>query len=1327
MNKFLTLFLLIATAMLAQGKLTHSSSRSITLSFELPEISQRPLSIGSQDYVRVDYPDSRMRAEAGAPLIPYSVYRIALPPGATVKMQYDILSQRELSATSLLPAVIVSGTRGSAYLDRDETIYGSAAPYPGEIVTVSEPYIHRRMRMVDVTVYPVQFHPAEQRVRLIEALAIRLNYGGGTAGDNLSRLSKTERMHLKQRVLNFDQAHDWVMPLQRSLQKSSAVDYDFNSGDWFKIPVSAEGIYKITGSFLQSQSINISQINSTTLQMFNYGGKPLSTNVADPRPADLNEISIEVTDLNGNGSFDTNDAIYFYGNGPTGWRYDNVTQPPAFFLNPYSFQNYYLLTFNQNPGKRIVPEGSPQFSNATRITRFNDYYRFEEERENILASGLDWYWLKFSGTSAQQSVSLTLPQNIITENATLEARFKGGAGVHYYDNSTTYQYAFTVNLNGVPVIANETFTNKFSRNRIRPTTAFRGGSNEFTVQYAGNNEGCIAYLDYLEVSLERPFIAENNFLKFYYRLTDTPVEFNISSLPAGTNRVWDVSDFANVTAINPLENGSTVRFQQATNGETLGKQYYAFGEAAVRNVEQISRIENSPNLRDPQRRGKLLLIVPDEFYDAAAAWEDLKESRLPEGIETERVKLSEIYREFSSGVADPTAIRDFIKYAYENWSTLAPEYRPEYVQLLGDGSYDYRNIELTSYINRVPVFEITANDDINSRVTDNYFTAIDNFSNGMQNLDPQLAIARLPANSVTDIENYLIKMREYEYSFRTDPNNNGWQTVLTFVADDECAGSGSCNEWFHLDQTEGIVSRVPAKFDIKKIYLVDYDTQAGGLGRLKPKANSDLLDQVNRGTLMINFFGHGDPNTWAHEQVLTKARDLPLIKNGAKLPVWIAATCTWGKYDDPNIPSMAEEMVWEAEGGGIASIAASRPSFAFENERFAQNTYTHLFNEGSNLGRSILLGDAVQMSVGGGDNDQKYHIFGDVTLQLADPEHNIQIESISADTLKALSKVSVDASIYDAQGNFLPNFNGKAVIRVFDAVDSTANLGVNYTYTGGTIFKGIVNVRDGKIDDASFIVPKSIKYKNSRTGRISIYAWDEDLRDAVGYNNTLLFYGSETQVNDAEGPEIAFNFPEQPDFFEGDYVGQQPTIAVELSDENGINLTGEVGHRIELTIDDRIKKDVTEFFVYHEDEYTTGELRYTLPALSAGSHRLKISAWDNLNNYSEEEVYFTTTSASELTLAQVVNYPNPFENDTQFTFQYQSPNGLGEISVKIYTVTGRLIQEIQDVARPGFNKIYWDGRDRDGDQLANGVYLYKITVNDGQNSIEKIDKLAIVR
>ena len=737
-------------------------------------------------------------------------------------------------------------------------------------------------------------------------------------------------------------------------------------------------------------------------------------------------------------------------------------------------------------------------------------------------------------------------------------------------------------------------------------------------------------------------------------------------------------------------------------------------------------MENSPNLRNPDRKAKLLIITPDEFYETAEAWEDFKETQQPNPIEAERIKTGEIFREFSSGLPDPTAIRDFIKYAYENWSANSPENRPQYVQFLGDGSYDYRNIELADYVNRIPVFEITANNDIVSRVTDNFFTAINNSFDDMQHLDPQLAIARLPANSTRDIENYLRKLRAYAESFIGNENVNGWQTVLTFVADDECAGSSACNEWFHLRQTEGIVRLVPDKFDLKKIYLTDYDTQAGGLGRQKPKASADLLDQVNRGTLMINFFGHGDPNTWAHEQVLNKARDLPVINNGAKLPVWVAATCTWGLYDDPNIPSMAEEMVW-SESGGIATIAAARPSFAFENERFAKDVYGNLFYSGSDTLRSRLLGDAVVMSLGGRDNDQKYHLFGDVALQLADPQHVIIIESISADTLKALSTVTITAGVYNSGNNLLQNFDGKALVRVFDAVDSTRDGGNNrYTYPGGTIFKGVVTVSNGQLE-GSFIVPKSIKYKDSRTGRVSIYAWSDNLRDAAGYNDKLLFFGTESGVNDTKGPEISFSFPDQPEFFNGDYVSSQPTLVIRLSDESGINLTGEVGHHIELTLDNNVKKNISEFFVYNEDSFTEGQLQYTLPALAPGRHQLTISAWDNLNNQAEEQINFTTTATARLALAQVVNYPNPFESETHFTFQFQSPSGSANVRIKIYTVSGRLIQEIEDFAQPGFNKIYWDGRDRDGELLANGVYLYKIMVDDGEKTVEKIEKLAIVR
>lgn len=1313
---------LLTTAGFAQTRVVDHSTQRITLEFQLPQLIANPVSLHGREYTLFQYEGSQPLAEEGAPIIPYTIARVAIPPAATLASQFQILEQSELNQTEVLPAVLVNGLRESNRPQIDPRIYGSAAPYPAEIVEVSEPYIFRNMRMVDVKIYPLQFYPAERRVRLLKRVSIQLSLRGGQPGETLSRLSQTGRELLKQRLVNFEQAQNWALPSPSALQRVIP-NYDFSVGNWYKIPVSEEGIYHISGQFLQDQGVAISAIDPATIQVFNYGGAPLSYNTAVPRPADLNEIAIELIDQNGNGAFEADDAVLFYGRDVEGWIYSESERRWVNYLNPYSFTNYFLITFNQNIGKRIPAENSNQYPDPVAPVSFFDQQRYQEERYNILQSGIDWYWLKFQGSSGETTLNIRAPQGVLPDSQFFSARFKGGSGSHYWEPGG-FNYKFTLFLNGGNLGNIAPFSDATERlvNNL-PLSGLHGGDNQLLVKYEGNQEGCYAYFDYFEVRFKRSFQAENGFLKFYYDVQPTPREFLITGLPAETNRVWDVTDFANVKSIIPLQNGSTVRFHAQENLKTA-KAYYVFSAAAIKSVSQMMALENSANLRNPDRRGQLLLITADEFYDAAEEWENFKESYLLHPLETERVKVSEIFREFSSGVADPSAIRDFIKFAYENWTVP-----PDYIQLLGDGSYDYRNIELTDYENRVPVFEITANDDVSSRVTDNFFTAI--YSQGLSNLTPVLAVARMPANSTGEVQNYLRKMRAYAEAYRGGSASNGWQTVLTFVADDECRSASVCNEWFHLQQTENIVSKVPGKFDTRKIYLVDYDPQAGGLGRLKPKATADLLDQINRGTLMINFFGHGDPTTWAHEQVLTKARDLPQIDNGARLPIWVAATCTWGKYDDPRIPSMAEEMVW-SDGGGIASIAASRPSFAFQNEVFAESLYNKLFRNRSDNKHSLLLGLATQLSMGGGTNDQKYHLLGDVALHLADPIHVIKVVSISADTLKALSTVTINASVHDSLDNFLPGFNGKALLRVYDAVDSLTHppLGPNYyyTYLGGTIFKGIVSVENGQLQ-GSFIVPKSIKYKNSRTGRVSIYAWNADSEvqsDAVGYNNALLFNGT-VSLSDTRGPEIQFGFPDQPDFFDGDYVSSQPTLIVRLKDDNGINLTGETGHRIELTIDNSIKKDLTEFFVYNENSYTEGQLQYTLPALSSGRHQLTISAWDNLNNYSEQQISFTTAVSSELTLAQVVNYPNPFARETQFTFQFQSPNGPGEVEIKIYTVSGRLIQIIEDIARPGFNKIHWDGRDRNGDVLANGVYLYKVTVNDGQRSIEKIEKLAIVR
>jgi flagellar hook assembly protein FlgD len=69
-----------------------------------------------------------------------------------------------------------------------------------------------------------------------------------------------------------------------------------------------------------------------------------------------------------------------------------------------------------------------------------------------------------------------------------------------------------------------------------------------------------------------------------------------------------------------------------------------------------------------------------------------------------------------------------------------------------------------------------------------------------------------------------------------------------------------------------------------------------------------------------------------------------------------------------------------------------------------------------------------------------------------------------------------------------------------------------------------------------------------------------------------------------------------------------------------------------------------------------------------------------------------------------------------------------DAEVKIYTVAGRLIQSIQRSAiTESFVRIPWDGRDRDGDELANGVYLYKVIAKtqDNRFSNEALGKLSI--
>ena len=284
---------------------------------------------------------------------------------------------------------------------------------------------------------------------------------------------------------------------------------------------------------------------------------------------------------------------------------------------------------------------------------------------------------------------------------------------------------------------------------------------------------------------------------------------------------------------------------------------------------------------------------------------------------------------------------------------------------------------------------------------------------------------------------------------------------------------------------------------------------------------------------------------------------------------------------------------------------------------------------------------------------------------------------------------------------------------------------VEYYMPGGIIFRGISEINNS-ILNSSFIVPKDITYGGT-DGRINVYFYN-DQSDGLGYIDNIFIGGTAEGINDTEGPVIEIYYDED-QFLPGGIAIKSGQLQIVLYDDNGINLTGEIGHCITATVDDDQtgQKILNNYFYYENNSYRKGSTHFSLEDLSFGNHSLKIKAWDNLNNSSSYSVDFEVIEGGKFVIKDVYNYPNPFSNDTYFTFRLSTPS---EIKIKIFTQLGRQIKNIEGIlGTNGFNKVYWDGRDEDGDRIANGVYLYKIIAKNFNTDerTEELGKLVMMR
>ena len=295
---------------------------------------------------------------------------------------------------------------------------------------------------------------------------------------------------------------------------------------------------------------------------------------------------------------------------------------------------------------------------------------------------------------------------------------------------------------------------------------------------------------------------------------------------------------------------------------------------------------------------------------------------------------------------------------------------------------------------------------------------------------------------------------------------------------------------------------------------------------------------------------------------------------------------------------------------------------------------------------------------------------------------------------------------------------------------------MDFETQGEVVFNGKASVTNG-LFNVSFVVPKDINF-NTSSGKVSFYAKEEAvLKDKTGYSNDLLIGGLNTNAEEDNTPPTMQLFMNDESFVSGGITNSNPTLIVQLFDENGINTSSGVGHDISGILDGNQSNPIVlnNYYVANPDDFTNGEVVYNLRDLEPGLHTISVRAFDVYNNVVTSEIQFVVYDENEsLVVKNVLNYPNPFVSYTEFWFNHNSSDPL-DIMVQIFTVSGKLVRTLRGVSSSGVygsnslsRDVIWDGTDDFGEKVGKGTYVYKLKVKSQRlnKQVVKIEKLVIL-
>lgn len=1128
-------------------------------------------------------------------------------------------------------------------------------------------------------------------------------------------------------------------------------------GDKTVSGLAEDQVYAVSFDALAKASADLRGIRVDSLRLYTGANDTLRRRM-DSLPTDavempgmLKEIPMEVVD--GNGTFDTGDTLKFFGHGTSTWRRlpgDSGTVRYEFTVDPYSYENSYYIGFARQAASQAAlrMQGDPDLApTASAISSTPHYLRAEEDRETASCdpssfkdeeSGFAWFW-HWKGrcdTYMDTTVTLGRAQLVTREMDSLpdldqSAGDTLGLGFFVYESGR--EDNFKVHYAGRGPLSRDTVQGSrgawYSFEGTWPQApAFRLDS----VVWNGSEKRFEGY----SVRYRRAHVFRGQPLWIFPERSGTRQTYRVQGSLAGASVLRVVDGVAR----RKLVFDSQGRFTDSLPPDADAR-YLVYRDAAklpdgsfTEEVLPAPALAIRNLLTGDGLNPEYLIVTGRDLAAQAAELRDYRQdSKRALPLKTAVVHVEDIYRQFGSGRLSPPAIRDFLRWATHRWDAGGPAASPlKYVVFFGDGHYDYRGIHSAGLDhippNVVPPYEYITPNRREQVATEDFYGGLDPGDNHLDSLLLDIAIGRVPVQTREQASGYLEKVKAYE-----NPALSGvWRGRVILTSDDHLQrgaqnnldpiGQGHTTDSEKLGKAMAVSE--PA-LNLDRVNLLDYPINTSFR---KPEAAQDLLTFINRGSLLVNYVGHGSSNQWADEVLLQTGDALSRMQNKGRTGLVNAFSCTVGRFESLESEGMSEQFVKVADAGAIGAISATRESFPNPNIALASAFYSRIFQVDSVSDRPPTVGQALMdaknaMETSENLNDSKYALLGEPVILLRKPLLKVAINR-APDTLRALACDRLEGTVAGGSGKGMVNVRilAGSVLKEYELPPSMTNQFAEKR--GAILFERTFPYQDGRFSTEYFL-PRQISFGDTNA-RITAFAWD-GTREMEGSSAILdlRIRGTASTCpadSNGKGPTIRITGCEKSETGEIDFPERirlplPYCLQINVEDSIGGVLSAEgpdEGTTVEVPgildpfhplpgIDD----------LYFKTYQMTLESRDFRP----GNHLLKVSAKDGYGNVSLRTLRMDLTADTTIQTVTAYNVPNPVKrNGTSFRFSTILPQAEVELGgtaaasdrlsfeVRIHDQGGRVVKVLRN-AKSG---AFWNGKDEWGNLAANGVYFYTV-------------------